>query len=139
MFKPTKAKSIEEYLQALPPERREPIEFLHAMIQKIAPTLQPHFAYNMLGYGSFPCKNYKKETIEWPTIALASQKQYISLYVCSVKDGKYLAERYAKDLGKVSVGKSCIRFKKLSDLNLEILKKLILAAEKFPGLAEAGK
>ena len=74
MFKPTNAKSVNEYLQALPAERREPIEFLHTMIQKASPKLTPYFAYNMLGYGSFPCRNYKKEMITWPIIALASQK-----------------------------------------------------------------
>ncbi len=139
MFKPIKAKSVKEYMQALPPERREPIEFLHTLIQKVAPKLKPYFAYNMLGYGAFPCKNYKKEIIEWPVIALASQKQYMSLYVCAVIDGKYIAETYKKDLGKVNVGKSCIRFKKLSDLNLATLKKVIKAAERNPGLVGAGE
>lgn len=138
MFKPTKAKTMKEYVQALPPERREPIEFLHAFIQKISPTLKPHFAYNMLGYGSFPYKNYKKELIHWPVIALASQKQYMSLYVCAVIDGKYIAETHKKELGKVSVGKSCIRFKKLEDLNLDTLKKVLKAAAKNPGLMGVG-
>lgn len=138
MFKPTKAKTVKEYLEALPPERREPIEFLHAFIQKTVPKLKPHFACNMLGYGSFQSKNYKKEMIEWPVISLASQKNYMSLYVCSVEKGKYLAEMHKKELGNVDVGKSCIRFKKLSDLNLETLKKVIKAAAKNPGLAGVG-
>ncbi len=82
------------------------------------------------------CKylNYKKETIDWPVIALASQKNYISLYVCCITDGQYLAERNKKELGKVSVGKSCIRFKKLEDLNLPALKKLLKEAARKPGL-----
>ncbi len=134
MFKPTKAASVKEYLDALPPERRKPIEFLHAFIQKTAPKLKSHFVYNMLGYGSFPYVNYKKENIEWPVVALASQKQYMSLYVCAVADGKYLAEAHKKDLGKVSVGKSCIRFKKLEDLNLKTLATVLKAAAKNPGL-----
>jgi uncharacterized protein YdhG (YjbR/CyaY superfamily) len=138
MFKPTKATSLKEYISALPPERRNDIEFIHNWMQKMAPTLKPHFAYNMLGYGAFPYKNYKKEMITWPVIALASQKNYMSLYVCSVENGTYLAEKYKKDLGKVSVGKSCIRFKKLSDLNLEILEKIIKAAAKNPGLDGVG-
>lgn len=70
----------------------------------------------------------------WPIVALASQKNYISLYVCAVKDGQYLAEKYKNELGKVSVGKSCIRFKKLTDLNLKTLEKVIKLAAKFPGL-----
>ncbi len=134
MFKPTKAKSVKEYMQALPPERREAIEFLHALIQKTTPSLKPHFAYNMLGYGSFPYKNYKKEMITWPVIALASQKNYISLYVCAVVNGAYIAEKHKKELGKVSVGKSCIRFRTIEDLNLVTLKKVLKEAEKNPGL-----
>src|SRR5687768_4481009 len=80
MFKPTKAKSVDEYIESLSPERREQIEILHALIQKTSPKLKPHFATNMLGYGTFPCRNHKKEIIEWPVIALASLKNYITLY-----------------------------------------------------------
>lgn len=134
MFKPVTATSVKEYLDLLPPERREPVTFLHTFIQKVAPTLTPHFASNMLGYGSFKYKNYKKEIIDWPTVALASQKNYISLYVCAVQNGEYVAEKYKDTLGKVSVGKSCIRFKKIDDLNLKTLEKVIKMAEKSPGL-----
>lgn len=137
MFKPVKATTVAEYLSMLPPQRRESIEFLHTFIQKVAPSLTPHFASNMLGYGSFPYKNYKKELIEWPTIALASQKNYISLYICSIQNGEYIAEKYKGTLGKVSVGKSCIRFRDIEDLNLEALKKIIRMAEKSPGLVGA--
>lgn len=133
MFKPVKAKTIEEYFAMLAPERKEPMQFLHNFIQKIAPSLKPHFAYNMPGYGSFKYKNYKKEILDWPTISLASQKNYMSLYICAMQDGKYITEQHKAELGKVSVGKSCIQFKKLEDLNLEALKKIILLAEKSPG------
>lgn len=138
MFKPTKATTVKEYLAAVPPERKAIIDFLHAFIQQTAPSLKSHFAHNMLGYGSFPYKNYKKEMIEWPVIALANQKQYVSLYVCAVVDGKYVAETHAKELGKVSVGKSCIRFKKLEEVNLDALKKVLKLAEKNPGLVGVG-
>jgi hypothetical protein len=135
MFKKTKAKTVKEYLTAVPPERKELVDFLHTFIQKSAPSLKPHFAYNMIGYGSFPWRNYKHEPIEWPVVSLANQKQYVSLYVCSVADGGYLAEKHAKELGKkVSVGKSCIRIKKLDDVNLDALKKVLRLAEKKPGL-----
>ena len=134
MFKAVKAKTAGEYLKAVPKERIEMIEFLHAFIQKSAPKLKSHFAYNMLGYGSFPYKNYKKELISWPVVALANQKNYISIYVCAIQDGQYIPEKHKKELGKVSVGKSCIRFKKLEDVNLVTLKKVLKLAEKNPGL-----
>lgn len=134
MFKPVAATTISEYVEMLPPERRKVIEFVDAFIQKTAPSLKPHFAHNMLGYGSFKYRNYKNEIIDWPTIALASQKNYISLYVCSVQDGEYVAETHKDKLGKVSVGKSCIRFKKIEDVNLHELELLIKIAEDHPGL-----
>ena len=93
----------------------------------------------MLGYGSFPYLNYKKEMVDWPIIALANQKNYVSLYVCAVDHGQYIADKYKKELGKVSVGNSCIRFKKLEDINLPILKKVLQLAAKSPGLIGAKK
>lgn len=138
MFKPVNAKTVNEYFDMLPPERREAVEFIHDFIQKVAPSLKPHFAYNMLGYGSFKYKNSKGEILDWPTVALASQKNYISLYVCAVKNGEYVAEKHKDKLGKVSVGKSCIRFKKIDDLDLKELENVIKIAEKSPGLVGVG-
>jgi hypothetical protein len=139
MFKKVKATSVASYLASVPPERQELVRFLHGFIRKAAPRLKPHFAYNMLGYGSFPYKNNRNETLMWPTVALANQKQYVSIYVCSVIGGKYVAETRKKELGKVSVGKSCIRLKKLEDVNLPALREVIRTAAKRPGLVGVGK
>ena len=134
MFKPVKAKNIKEYFDQLPNDRKEAMEFLDKFIKKVAPTLKPVFSYNMPGYGTFKYKNYKGEIIDWPTIGLASQKNYISVYVCAVESGEYIAEKHKSELGKVSVGKSCIRFKKIEDLDLKGLEKVIRLAVKKPGL-----
>lgn len=140
MFKPVKARDVAEYIASTPEDRQETLTFLHEFIQKSAPGLKPHFAYNMLGYGSFPYRNYKKEMAEWPIIALANQKNYISLYVsCTTRDGEYLAEKNKDRLGKVNVGKSCIRFKKLEDINLGVLKEVIQSAAKDPGMVSTEK
>jgi hypothetical protein len=137
MFKLTKVKSVAEYIDSVSPGRREMIVFLHKFIRKTVPKLKPHFASNMLGYGSFPYLNYKKEMISWPVVAMANQKQYVSVYVCALKDGEYIAEKYKKKLGKVNVGRSCIRFKKLEDVNLPALAKVLKEAAKNPGLSIA--
>ncbi len=134
MFKPVNAKSFQDHFDALPPERREILDFVDKFIKTHAPSLKPNFLYNMPGYGSFQYTNSKKEILNWPVIALASQKNYVSLYICAVDKNGYIAENHKNTLGKVSVGKSCIRFKKISDLNLETLKKIIKIAEKKPGL-----
>lgn len=134
MFKPVGANDVKGYIAMLEEGRRTQILELDALIRKTVPKLKRHFAYNMLGYGKFKYKNYKKELMDWPVVALASQKNYISLYVCAIGDGQYLAEKFKEKLGKVSVGRSCIRFKKIEDLNLAAIKKILLSAEKSPGL-----
>ncbi|EKE30288.1 MAG: hypothetical protein ACD_2C00014G0007 [uncultured bacterium (gcode 4)] len=139
MFAENKAKSVEEYLKSVPEDRKGAIDFLHDFIQKSAPSLKPYFAYNMIGYGKFQYLDSKKQKLDWPVIALANQKNYISIYVCSISDGLYLAEKYEKELGKVSTGKSCIRFKKIEDVNLDTLKIILKSAESNPGLIGAVK
>ncbi len=134
MFKPVAAKTNREYFDSLPEDRRNHMETVDAFIRKTAPALTPHFAYNMPGYGSFKYVNYKKEVLDWPVISLANQKHYMSLYVCALDNGEYVAEKYKKELGKVSVGKSCIRFKESGDLNFSTLGAIIRFAEKHPGL-----
>jgi len=138
MFAKNSATSIEEYIGNVPGGRKETIEFLHDFIQKTAPKLRPHYASNMLGYGSFQYLDKRKNELrDWPVIALANQKNYISLYVCALEDGQYAAEKHKPQLGKVDVGKSFIRLKKLEDVNLNELKKVIKIAEKTPGLVGA--
>lgn len=69
---------------------------------------------------------------DWFVVGLASQKNYISVYACGVKDGKYIAEASKKDFPKASMGKSCIRFKKVDDIDLQTLAKVLKESEKFP-------
>lgn len=134
MFQQSIARNRNEYINLLTEDKKEIITFFDTFIQKCAPSLNPYFANNMLGYGKFKYRNYKKEIIDWPTVALASQKNYISLYVCATKDGKYVAETYKDNLGKVSLGKSCIRIKKIQDVNLKTLRKVLEEAVQNPGL-----
>jgi hypothetical protein len=56
--------------------------------------------------------------------------------VCALNDGQYVAEKYKDQLGKVNVGRSCIRFRKIEDINLSILEAVLKEAEKNPGLIQ---
>lgn len=137
MFAKNEAKSVEEYLSKVPDDRKTDIYFLHDFIQKVVPKLKPYFASNMIGYGSFYYLDSKKQKKDWPIIALANQKNYISIYVCAVIEDKAAAEKYTKELGKHTKGISCIRFKKIEETNLETLEIVLKLAEKNPGVAGA--
>ncbi len=128
------ANHIKTQIQNVSDGRKEAIKFIDQLINDNTPELQPHFASNVLGYGSFKYLDSKKKPQEWPVVALANQKNYISLYVCALDDGEYLAEKYQDELGKVSIGRSCIRFKKIDDINVDGFKKILKLAAKSPGL-----
>jgi len=83
----------------------------------------------MLGYGLMPYKpKSAKQTTKVPLISLAAQKRHLSLYVFAVVDGQYLAEARAEKLGKVSCGKSCIRFTALDKVDVVELDRLVREA-----------
>jgi hypothetical protein len=126
MFKPTTAKTVSDYIAQIDEPRKGEIKKLHAFIKKLIPDEKPHLVYSMIGYGSFHYKYASGREGDWPIIALASQKNYISVYVCAVdENGKYVAENYKQQLPKSDIGRSCIRFKKLDDINLEVLGDII--------------
>ena len=127
----TKATSREEYLASIEWKRKERITYLDYLIRTNAPKLEPVFMSGMLWYWKY---HYKyKSWREWErfVIGLANNKSYISFYSCLCKDWVYPAEKYEDKLWNVSVGKSCIRFKKLEDVNSETLKTIIQEAEEY--------
>jgi len=88
--------------------------------------LVPAGATSMLGYGLMPYRpRSAKESTTWPLIALAAQKRHLSLYVSAVVDGAYLPEVRAERLGRVSCGKSCIRFTSLDRVDTAELSALV--------------
>jgi hypothetical protein len=107
-------------------ELRRADELVMSAAPGIDRQLFPTGSSAMLGYGLMPYKpKSAKETTMWPLIALAAQKRHLSLYVCAVVDGEYLAESRADRLGKVSCGKSCIRFTSLDTVDTEALTALV--------------
>ncbi len=140
MFKTTDAKTADEYIELLDEPRKSEIKNIHQMILKTVPKLKPFIISGMIGYGKYHYKSKTREG-EWAIILLASQKNYISLYACGYNENDYVAEKYAKELStkdtsrkhpKVSVGKSCIRFKSFDDVDLDVLKIVLKEAEKYP-------
>lgn len=109
---------------------REPIlRALDELIRTTAPTLEREMvssaAMNMIGYGMFHYKSKSGREGDWPVVALACQKNYVSLYICATENDAYIAEANTDKLGNVSVGRSCIRFKKLEDLNLSTVRTIL--------------
>lgn len=121
----TNAATHEEYISEVEERRRPDIQRLHDLVRKWAPELEPTMAYGMLGYGSYHYRYASGREGDWMRIGIANNKQYISLYCCATDGNGYVAERYRERLPKANIGKSCVRFKRLSDLDEDILCELI--------------
>jgi len=123
------ADEIEDWFAAAGP-REDELRRVDALVVAAAPDIDrqlvPVGSGRMLGYGLMPYRpRSAKETTMTPLIALAAQKRHVSLYVCAVVDGSYLAEARAERLGKVSCGKSCIRFTSLDKVDADELSAVV--------------
>jgi len=128
-----------QYIAAAPEEKRADLKTLDALIKRSAPSFEPYVVgTTMLGYGKYHYRYESGTEGDSCRVGLASNKGGFSLYISAANEkGEWLAEQHRADLGdKTNVGKSCIRFKKLADLNLTTLEKVLKKAAQMPGPGE---
>ena len=82
-------------------------------------------AQSIIGYGDYSYVRSDKKPVEWFIVGLARQKNYYSVYVNAADGRRYLTEAYAGRLGKVKVGKSSVSFRRLADVEMEVLVELV--------------
>ena len=130
-----------QWIAAAPAAQREDLAALHALITKAAPKLAPGISGRMLGYGKYHYRYDSGREGDSFRIAMLAGKAGISVYISAVdKDGTWIVEREQARLGKASCGKSCIRFKRLADLDRAALVDVIKTSLKLkaPGETTAG-
>lgn len=123
----SKAKSVEEYLTQLPADRRADVEKVREVVLKnLGEGFEEGIQYGMIGYyvpHSIHPQGYHCDPKQpLPFAGLASQKNHISLYIMCLYGDMTELERFkaewAKSGKKLDMGKSCIRFKKVADVDL---------------------
>jgi hypothetical protein len=122
-----KASTPAEYIAQLEEPRKSEIAALDAMIRKTAPKLSPFIQIGILAYGPKHFKYASGREGDSCYIGLASNKSYISLYVGTI------AQSHKEALPKANIGGGCVRFRRLSDLDLAALKKMIREAAQAAG------
>ncbi|CAA9492571.1 MAG: hypothetical protein AVDCRST_MAG38-2666, partial [uncultured Solirubrobacteraceae bacterium] len=83
--------SPEEHFATAAPARRADLERLHGMIREAAPELEAEVTPTMLGYGPYHYRYASGREGDSHLLSIANRKQYISLYVTSASEGRYLA------------------------------------------------
>ena len=127
----------QQYFAASPEPKRTDLARLHALIRENAPSFEPFAMGSMIGYGKYHYRYASGREGDTCRVGLASNKTGISVYVQAVDASGYLAEQAKARLGKASVGKSCIRFKRLSDIQLDVLAAVLRRAHALAGPGEA--
>ena len=127
---------IKKYITSQPESKRSDMQELHQHILQVMPKCKLWFLDGKddkgkivsnpnAGYGSYPIKYADGTTRDFYQIGLSANTTGISVYIMGIKDKKYLANEYGKNLGKASVTGYCIKFKTIKDINVDILQEAI--------------
>ncbi len=124
------ATSVADYLAELPADRKVAITALRTVIRKNLPKgLVEQMQYGMITYvvphKRYPAGYHCNPKDPLPFASLASQKNHMALYLMTVYQSpemaEWLKEQFASAGKKLDMGKSCIRFKKLEALPLDVI------------------
>ena len=125
------AQSPDEYIAALPPDRREALSAVRDVVRRNLPNgFEEGMDFGVITW-YVPLERFPDTHNGHPLglVALASQKQYMSLYLNTVYGDPQLADwfraRYAETGKRLDMGKSCVRFRSLDDLPLDVIGETI--------------
>ncbi len=145
-LKPT---TVKGYLDNLPDDQRKTLAAVRTAIRKHLPDgYKEGLQYNMIGYyvphSIYPPGYHCDPKQPLPFMSLAAQKNHMAVYLfCLYSDPKAMdnfAKAWKATGKKLDMGKSCVRFRQLSDVPLDVLGEAIAAVpvEKFVETYETG-
>lgn len=146
----SKAKSVKEYLAELPAERKTVLEKVrHIILKKLPKGYEETMQYGMITY-VVPLALYPKGYLDrkdepLPYVSLAAQKNNFAVYFMSLYGESDLLEwfvsEYKKTGKKLDMGKSCLRFKTLDSLPLELVGQAVakVSVKKFVEIYEKNR
>lgn len=130
----SKATTPDLYVKELPEDRQKAISQLRKVINKNLPKgFQETLGYGIIGYvvphSIYPAGYHCKPTDPLPFMSIASQKNFIAVYsmvlYANAELLKWFTNSYHElNIGKLDMGKSCIRFKKAEKIPYELIGEL---------------
>ena len=125
------ATTPDEYIDSLPDGRREAVRTVADVVRRNLPEgFQEGMAYGMIGW-YVPLETLPDTYNGQPLglAGLASQKQYVSLYLMNVygdrETERWFRERWAETGKPLNMGKSCVRFRRVEDVPLDLIGETI--------------
>lgn len=137
----SKAKTVDEYLASLPEDRREALQAVReTILENLDEDYEEGMQYGMIGYyvphRVYPAGYHVDAKQPLPYAALASQKNHMALYLMGIYTGRtdgpseseharWFRDAWTATGKKLDMGKSCVRFKKLEDVPLDVVGEAI--------------
>ncbi|MGE8526256.1 MULTISPECIES: DUF1801 domain-containing protein [Chryseobacterium] len=127
---------IQEYINSQHEPKRTDMQELHRIILELIPESQLWFLDGKnsegktvsnpnIGYGFHTMQYTDGKTRDFYQVGMSANTTGISIYILGIEDKTYLAQTYGEKIGKAGVTGYCIKFKKLKDINIEILQEAI--------------
>jgi hypothetical protein len=130
----SKAQTVDAYLAELPEDRRSALQAVRDVIRRnLDAGYEEGIQYGMIGYyvphRIYPPGYHCDPRQPLPFAGLASQKNHMSIYMMCLygdpKQEEWFRAEWARSGKKLDKGKSCIRFKRLDDLALEVIGRAV--------------
>ena len=129
------AQTVDEYIASLPADRREAVQAVRNVVRDNLPDgYREGMQFGMIGW-YVPLERFPDTYNGQPLglAGLASQKNYMSLYLNTVYGDpateRWFRARYAASGKKLNMGKSCVRFRNLEELPLDVIGETIARAD----------
>jgi hypothetical protein len=121
--------SVDGFLDAIENDQvRDDCRAIAALMQQASKAKPEMWGAGIVGFGRRTCTYASGRTLEWMLVAFAPRKQNITLYLWP---GFAAREEFLAKLGKHSCGKGCVYIKRLSDVHLPTLKKMVKTSVQY--------
>ena len=133
---PDTALAIHHSIEAIAEPKRGEMHLLHSVVLALMPTCKLWWldgkdergktvSNPSIGYGTRTLNYANGKAREFYQIGISANTAGISVYILGIEDKNFLTDTYGKQLGKASVSGYCIKFKRLKDIDLEVLQTAI--------------
>jgi nucleoid DNA-binding protein len=120
--------SVQEFLESVTDDqRRTDCLAVMKLLAKITDAEAKMWGANIIGFGTFRLRYPDGREIDWMQVGLSPRKQNLTVYIhgAYVQGGLDTQEQLLQGLGKFKTGKGCLYIKKLEDIDMTSLEKLI--------------
>lgn len=120
--KPTE-KSIEQFLEKITDEQKKSDSYkIMEILSEVTAEEPVMWGDSIIGFGSYHYKYESGREGDWMLTGFSPRKQHLTVYLMTGFDNY---DHLLEQLGKYKLGKSCLYFKKLEDIDVDVLRQLV--------------